>query len=210
MDRPLRLLCLGAHPDDLEIGCGGTVMALLAARPVECTWVVWSGDAERRREAEGAAARVLAGAARADVIVEAFPDARFPALWSDLKDRFEALKRVGPDLILTHRRHDRHQDHRTVAELTWNTWRDHLVLEYEIPKYEGDLGRPNLYVPLDPSLVERKVGILLESFATQRSRSWFDAETFRGLMRLRGVECGASSGYAEAFDAAKVACSFLG
>jgi LmbE family N-acetylglucosaminyl deacetylase len=203
-NRPLRILCLGAHADDLEIGCGGTIMHLVRSRPVECTWVVLSGTPERQAEARAGAEAMTARAVGRAVRLEQFRDGFFPAAWSELKECFEDLKAVEPDLVFTHRRDDRHQDHRTVAELTWNTWRDHLVLEYEIPKYEGDLGQPALYVPLDRDLVDRKVELLLAVFGTQRSRHWFDADTFRALMRLRGLECASPSGYAEAFHAPKV------
>jgi LmbE family N-acetylglucosaminyl deacetylase len=204
--RPLRLVCLGAHADDIEIGCGGAVLQLLADRPgTEVHWVVLSGTPDRRREAEESAARFLAAAASRRVEVFDFPDARFPGAFDGLKDAFEMLKAAGtPDLVLTHRRADRHQDHRTVAELTWNAWRDHLILEYEIPKYEGDLAPPNCYVPLDREVAERKVALVMEGFPSQRTKHWFDAETFRGLLRLRGLEAAAPSGYAEAFHASKL------
>ncbi|MGH7585910.1 MAG: PIG-L deacetylase family protein [Gemmatimonadales bacterium] len=204
--RPLRLLCLGAHADDIEIGCGGTVLRLLAERPgTEVSWIVFSATPERRREAEASAARFLRGAVSQRVQVFDFPDTRFPAAFDGLKDAFAALSGGAvPDVILSHRRADRHQDHRTVAELTWNSWRDHLILEYEIPKYEGDLVPPNCYVPLDPDVAERKVALLLEGFPSQQDKHWFDAETFRGLLRLRGLEAAARSGYAEAFHASKL------
>jgi len=203
--RAPRVLCLGAHADDLEIGCGGTVLQLLRAYPAaHFHWVVWSGNETREAEARDAATRVLAGAGRADVSVERFRDGFFPDQWAEIKAGFEAIKALGrPDLILTHHRADRHQDHRVIAELTWNTWRDDLILEYEIPKFEGDLHTPNLYVPLDRATVDRKVDILMTGFASQRERVWYDAETFRGLMRIRGVECGSPSGYAEGFHAPK-------
>ena len=203
--RPLRLLCLGAHADDIEIGCGGTVLQLLATVPsVEVTWVVFSGNEARQTEARGAAARFLEGAGRVDIRQLAFPDAYFPVAWGEIKRAFEQLKSVEPDLILTHRREDRHQDHQVLANLTWNTFRNHLVLEYEVPKYEGDLGQPNLYVPLSRAQAERKVEILMEGFASQRGHHWFDPQTFLGLMRLRGIECNAAEGHAEAFGVAKV------
>jgi LmbE family N-acetylglucosaminyl deacetylase len=144
------------------------------------------------------------GSCDARVRVEDFRDGFFPDHWAAIKERFEDLKDAAPDLIFTHRRQDRHQDHRVIAELTWNTWRDHAILEYEVPKYEGDLTTPSLYVPLASELVERKLDLLLSVFASQRSHRWFDAETFRGLLRLRGVECGAPSGYAEGFHASKL------
>lgn len=203
--RAPRLLCLGAHPDDIEIGCGATVMHLIRSCPgVECRWVVWSGTGERAAEARQAADRILAGADRATVVVLDFRDGFFPVQWGDIKSRFEALKaEFEADLIFTHHRADRHQDHQILGDLTWNTWRDHLILEYEIPKYEGDLHTPNLYVQVDSDLVDRKIEVLLGSFTSQRNRPWFDPETFRGLMRLRGVECGAPSGYAEGFHVPK-------
>ena len=203
--RPLHVLCLGAHADDLEIGCGGTILHLIRSHPgINCRWVIWSGDATRAAEARDAATKMLHGAGRADVAVQGFRDGFFPAQWSDIKAKFESLKSEGrPDLILTHHRADRHQDHRIIAELTWNTWRDDLILEYEIPKYEGDLHTPSLYVPLDRTTVDRKIEILMNGFASQRGKPWYDAETFLGLMRIRGVECGSPSGYAEGFHAAK-------
>ena len=204
--RGLRILCLGAHPDDIEIGCGGTVLSLLGARSdVEVLWVVFAGQGARADEARASAGAFLAGAARAEVDVFEFRDGFFPAQVAAIKERFEELKaRIEPDLILTHRDADRHQDHRTVAELTWNTFRHHFVLEYEVPKYDGDLGRPNVFVPVAPEVRARKVELLLEHFATQRSRTWFTAETFEGLMRIRGIECASPTGYAEGLYARKL------
>ena len=206
LGRPLRVLCLGAHADDLEIGCGGTVLHLIRSHPgIHCRWVVWSGSATRAAEAREAATRMLNGAGRADVEVESFRDGFFPAQWADIKARFEAMKaEPRPDLILTHHRGDRHQDHRIIADLTWNTWRNDLILEYEIPKYEGDLHTPNFYVPLDAATVEKKLEILQAGFASQQDKAWYDAETFRGLMRIRGAECASPSGFAEGFHAPKV------
>lgn len=202
---PLHILCLGAHSDDLEIGCAGTILQWLRRHArARVTWVVLSAAQERGREARRSAAALLRGAARRDVVLGGFADGRFPAEFRELKSFFERLKRSArPDLILTHRLEDRHQDHRVTAELTWQTWRDHLILEYEIPKYEGDLGQPNLYVPLTPAVAARKVRHLLRHFGTQRDRAWFRAQTFDGLMRLRGVECRAASGMAEGFHARK-------
>ena len=202
---PDTILCLGAHSDDIEIGCGGMLLELLAARPATVVhWVVFSASEARAAEARAAAVRIL-GAAPADIVIESFPDGRFPGRIDALKTRFEALKgEVMPDLILTHYRDDRHQDHRVVSNLTWNTFRDHLILEYEIPKYDGDLGRPNLYMPLSEDAVARKIETLMDCFASQHAHRWFDAATFGGFMRLRGVECNAPSGYAEAFHAHKI------
>lgn len=203
--RKLKILCIGAHSDDLEIGCGATVMQILRERRgVELTWVVMSAVGQRATEARSSARHLAAGAARLDIRLNAFQDGFLPAQFREAKECFEQIKRdVAPDLIFTHTRFDRHQDHRLVCELTWNTWRDHLVLEYEIPKYEGDLGQPNLYMPLSKNLVDRKVRLLNRFFGTQRSKQWFSDETFLGLMRIRGIECKSPSGFAEAFHATK-------
>lgn len=196
---PLTVLCLGAHSDDIEIGCGGTLLRLLAARRVRVTWVVLAATGRRAIEASRSAIRLLRGAAAQDVRVHDFRDGFLPFQGTAVKELFETLKPVQPDIVFTHYRHDRHQDHRLVSDLTWNTFRDHLVLEYEVPKWDGDLATPNVYVPLPPVIRRRKVRHLLAAFASQRSKRWFTAETFDGLMRLRGVECAAPAGYAEAF-----------
>jgi LmbE family N-acetylglucosaminyl deacetylase len=200
------LLCLGAHSDDLEIGCSGTVLRLLAEESVaRVTWVVLSGNPERAREARRGARRVLGKRRGVWVVQQTFRDGYFPYVAVPIKDFFERLKReVKPDLVFTHYRHDRHQDHRLVSELTYNTFRDHLVLEYEILKVDGDLGQPNVYVPLSLATVRRKVRVLESTFGSQRDRRWFSEEAFRGLMRLRGVEAGSASGYAEAFYGRKL------
>jgi LmbE family N-acetylglucosaminyl deacetylase len=202
---PLQLLCLGAHADDIEIGCGGTVLRLLAEHPGSgCRWIVFSGIGEREREAHASAALFMADAAERQVDVHDFRDGHFPALLSGIKDTLEEAKRdFAPDVVFTHFRDDRHQDHRTVSEVTWQTFRNHLILEYEIPKWDGDLGRPGLYVPLPSDTVSQKLGHLLAAFPSQRSKHWFSEDTFRALMRLRGVECAAGEGYAEAFHAFK-------
>jgi len=199
------LLALGAHADDIEIGAGGTVLRLAAeGRLASVTWVVFSGTPERAAEARASAALFLAGVEQRRVEVAGFTDGFLPWAGDQVKRLFERLKgEVRPDLVLTHRRADAHQDHRLLAELTWNTWRDHLVLEYEIPKYEGDLTPPNLYVPLAAGEVERKLDLLLSAFPSQRGRAWFAPDTFRSLLRLRGVECNAPSGYAEGFHLRK-------
>jgi LmbE family N-acetylglucosaminyl deacetylase len=203
----LRVLCLGAHPDDIEIGCGGAVLRLAAAGGAEFTWVVLTGDAPRAEEAQRSAALFLDGAAGRQVIVQAFRDGFLPYAGARVKEFFEELKRVvTPDVVFTHYRADRHQDHRLVSDLTWNTFRDHLVLEYEIPKWDGDFGRPNCYVPLDAATCSRKAEYLLAAFPSQHGKPWFTAETFRSLMRLRGIEAGAPDGYAEAFYAHKLVC----
>jgi LmbE family N-acetylglucosaminyl deacetylase len=204
---PLRILCLGAHPDDMEIGCGGSVLRLLAEHPgSSCWWVVLSGGGTgRESEAQDGAARFLAKAAERRVAVHQFRDGHFPVALSGIKDALEEVQRgFSPDLIFTHYRDDRHQDHRTVSDVTWQTFRDHLVLEYEVPKWDGDLGVPNCYVALSEAVRRQKVEHLLTAFPSQRDKRWFSAETFLALMRLRGVECGVSEGYAEAFQARKV------
>lgn len=199
------VLCLGAHSDDLEIGCGGTVLRLLQQYPgVRIRWVVLSAAGERRAEAKASAEALLAGAA-AEIEIAEFDDRCFPQQLPALKRYFDQLGRsLTPDLVLTHHRGDLHQDHRTVAELTWETFRNHLVLEYEIPKYDGDLGQPNAFVELPRELCVRKIEHLLRLFPSQTSKYWFTDETFWATLRLRGVECRAASGYAEAFHARKV------
>jgi LmbE family N-acetylglucosaminyl deacetylase len=203
---PRRVLCLGAHCDDVEIGCGGTLAELGRRFPgARFQWVVLSADDQREAETRRAAARLHGPEAALEVDVARFRGSYFPYCGGEIKDYFESLKaRVEPDLILTHRLEDRHQDHRLVAELTWNTFRRHTILEYEIPKYEGDLGQPNLYVPLAAETVELKLKTLMECFPSQRERGWFTDDLFRGHLRLRGVECHAPSGFAEAFHARKL------
>jgi LmbE family N-acetylglucosaminyl deacetylase len=203
---PLKLLCIGAHADDIEIGCGGLVLQLIGeATPVDAYWAVFSGTRARHQEARRSAALFLKGARRSTVSTMAFRDGFFPYEGARIKDRFEKIRReFDPDLVLTHNRDDRHQDHRVLSELTWNTFRDHWVLEYEIPKFDGDLGSPNCFVPLDADTVQHKIEYLETAFASQRDKHWFHEETFRGLMRLRGMECRAAEGYAEAFYSRKL------
>lgn len=202
----LAVLCLGAHSDDIEIGAGGTVLQWISAgAKLDILWCVLSATGEREDEARGSAAAFLSGAANAHIDVMQFRDGFFPAESEKIKVWFEALAlRAQPDLILTHRRDDAHQDHREVCRHTWSTFRDHLVLEYEIPKWDGDLGRPNLYVPLAAGVLERKTDLLMKHFGSQRSKDWFDLDTFSGLARLRGMECRAPERYAEAFFANKL------
>jgi LmbE family N-acetylglucosaminyl deacetylase len=202
----LEVLCLGAHCDDIEIGCGGTVLRLVEEFPAaRFHWVVLSSNDERADEARRAADHFLAGAGKQDVRIERFRESYFPWAGAEIKGYFEELKAdVDPHLVLTHHRHDRHQDHHLVAELTWNTWRDHLILEYEIPKYDGDLGAPNVFVTLDERAAQRKVDGILDHFSSQRGRAWFDGDTFRALLRLRGMEANAPSRFAEGFYGPKV------
>jgi LmbE family N-acetylglucosaminyl deacetylase len=204
--KPLQIMCLGAHSDDIEIGCGGTILKLLEAYPgSSVTWVVFSANAEREKEARGSAADFLRGAQNGDVVVHNFKESYFPHVASEIKDAFEQLKqKPKPDLIFAHHRHDLHQDHRVLAELVWNTFRNHLILEFEIPKYEGDLGNPGVLVPLTRVHADHKVDLLMRHFATQAGRAWFRPDTFHGLMSIRGVECHAPEGRAEAFHARKI------
>ena len=203
---PFRVLCIGAHSDDIEIGCGGLILQLLRRRRrIELDWIVFSATAAREREARRSAALFLRGAARQRVVIHGFRDGFLPYDGADVKKTFEDLKtEVAPDLVLTHYRDDRHQDHRLLSDLTWNTFRNHFILEYEIPKFDGDLGTPNCFVPLERSVCARKVKYLQTVFGTQRDKHWFSEETFMALMRLRGMECRAADGYAEAFYARKV------
>ena len=203
---PLKLLCLGAHSDDIEIGCGGTILRLAAEVPdLLVRWIVFSGTVTREAEARDSAADFLEGVAEKRVEVMGFRDGYFPFQGAEIKDCFEALKRdFDPSLVLTHMRGDAHQDHRLLAELTYNTFRNHLVLEYEIPKYDGDLGNPSVFVPLTRAQVRRKVDLIGRHFPSQHSRSWFSDETFQGLARLRGLACNAPEGLAEAFYARKI------
>lgn len=200
------VLCLGAHSDDIEIGAGATLLSMMdRGIRLEVVWVVLSGAGERESEAKASAADFLVAAASAQIEVKFFRDGFFPEQGEEIKSWFEALKKqVNPDLILTYRRDDAHQDHRHVSRLTWNTFRDHCILEYEIPKWDGDLGQPNLYVPISSDTLQRKIDLLTSNYASQRSKQWFDADTFRGLARLRGMECRAEERYAEAFFARKL------
>jgi LmbE family N-acetylglucosaminyl deacetylase len=199
------VLCLGAHSDDIEIGCGGTLLWLKAASlQPRFHWVVFSASGRRAEEAEKAAGLFTEGCDKI-ITLKNYRDGFLPYNGAEVKQFFEEMKsQVNPDLIFTHWRGDAHQDHRLISELTWNTFRDHLILEYEIPKYDGDMGRPNLFVPLEESLYKRKVQFLSEAFESQRSKRWFQQDTFLGLMRLRGMECNAPGGYAEAFHSRKV------
>lgn len=198
---PLNVLCLGAHSDDIEIGCGGTILRLIQEYPqVVFHWVVFTARGARRLEAEHAA-KLFAGSQRlTSLVLKEFQDGFLPYVGAEVKATFEELKEtVSPDLIFTHQAHDAHQDHRLLCELTWNTFRNHFILEYEIPKYDGDLGRPSVFFPIDEERCQMKTRNLMEAFGSQRSKHWFQESTFRGLMRLRGMECNSPSGYAEAF-----------
>src|SRR3954470_8228361 len=201
-----KILTLGAHADDIEIGCGGTVLRILDEDPAaEIVWVVFSASGARRGEAMESANMFLADARRKEIVIKEFRDGYFPYGGPEIKDFFEELKRKhSPDIILTHFREDLHQDHRLISELTWNTFRSHLVLEYEIVKYDGDLGAPNFFVQLPEAVVTRKIAAIERCFRSQKDKSWFSADTFSSIMRLRGVESSSPSKYAEAFYARKL------
>jgi LmbE family N-acetylglucosaminyl deacetylase len=205
-DVPLRVLAIGAHSDDPEIGCGGTLLSQpRSARPIEATWVVLSGIGERGDEARASASAFLASTKSSSVQVHEFKDGFFPYVGGQVKEVFEGLKDARRDVVFTHTRDDLHQDHRLVNELTWNTFRDHLVLEYEIPKFDGDLGSPNVFVPLDDSIVDEKMRLLETHFPSQKGKHWFDEELFRGLHRIRAAEAGGGVRYAEGFIGRKLA-----
>jgi LmbE family N-acetylglucosaminyl deacetylase len=198
-----RLLCIGAHSDDIEIGAGATVQRVLRENPdVEVTWCVLSGNEARQQEAARGAEFLLGPRVARTVVLKDFTDSYFPDQRAKIKEFFEhQLKSRDPDLVLTHFNADAHQDHRVVSELTWNTFRAHQIWEYEIPKWDGDLMRPNLYVPVEQEDLTNKIAVLRDVFSTQRNKHWFDEETFRGLMRIRGLESNVR--YAEAFNARK-------
>ena len=202
----LRVLCIGAHCDDIEIGCGATLRMLQRGRKdLTIDWVVLSGSEERRKETLAALRRLVRPRYRGELRFGDFPDGRFPAAYAQIKEFYEAIKRdLRVDLILCHEREDRHQDHRITSEMVWNTFRDQLVLEYEVPKWDGGLGQPNVYVAVSRDDVEAKVAALLKSYRSQKARDWFSRETFLALLRLRGVECRSPSGYAEAFHGRKL------
>ncbi len=202
---PLRVLALGAHCDDIEIGCGGTFLRLATERRgLEVRWVAFCSTPARAQEGRASAAAFLEGAADAGVTIHDHRDGFLPDSWAAVKDRLEAIKQAfAPDVIFTHYRSDLHQDHRVVSELTWNTWRDHLILEYEIPKFDGDLGIPNFFAPLRRPTLERKIALLVQHSPRQREKAWFAPELFRALPRIRGMECAAPEGLAEAFHCRK-------
>jgi LmbE family N-acetylglucosaminyl deacetylase len=201
-----KILCLGAHPDDIEIGCGGTVLRIIEEMP--CShfyWAVFSGNEKRIKEAREAAKVFLKHAKSKKIVIHQFKESYFPFVGSSIKDCFEKLKReFHPDIVFTHYKSDAHQDHCLISSLTWNTFRDHLIMEYEIPKYDGDLVTPNLYVHLNESHVRKKIDSILENFATQKEKQWFTEETFRSILRIRGIESNSPSNYSEAFHCRKL------
>lgn len=206
LDKVETVLCLGAHSDDIEIGCGATIRKLTRERPgLAVWWVVFTADGKRKAEAKNSARAFLRDAGKSQVMIKQFRNGYFPFQGAVIKDFFESLKsRVKPDVVFTHYRNDRHQDHRVVSDLTWNTFRNHLILEYEIPKYDGDLGSPNFFVEVSERLAKEKADNLCRYFSTQNDKHWFGGDTFLALMRLRGMECCAK--YAEALYVRKMVC----
>lgn len=201
-----KILCLGAHPDDIEIGCGGTILRIIKEMPeVQFYWVVFSGDLERAEEAKKSAKLFLKDVASKITNVKEYRESYFPFIGAEIKDFFEEMKKdFFPDIIFTHYTHDAHQDHRLLSNLTWNTFRDHFILEYEIPKYDGDLGNPNLYFQLDQHIVQKKIDFISNVFKSQKDKKWFDEETFKSILRIRGIESNSSTKYAEAFYCRKI------
>jgi LmbE family N-acetylglucosaminyl deacetylase len=205
LDGVKRVLCIGAHSDDIEIGCGGTVLRLIeSSKKIEFYWLVLCSNPQRAKEAQRSANAFLKGARKKTVEVKSFRDGFLPYIGAPVKECFEELKRFGPDVIFTHFRHDLHQDHRMVCELTWNTFRNHLMLEYEIPKYDADLSQPNFFVPLSDSISRKKVNWLMRFFGTQRNKQWFSEDLFYSLMRLRSIEVATPTRYAEGFHCRKI------
>jgi LmbE family N-acetylglucosaminyl deacetylase len=200
----LKILCLGAHPDDIEIGCGGTILKLIELHDTQITWIVFSANPKRKKEAIESANTFLEKSGTKTIIVNNFDETYFPYDGREIKQYFFQLSSFNPDIIFTHHRGDSHQDHKLICELTWNTFRDHLIFEYEIPKYDGDLGNPNVYSILPKEIGEKKIGTIVKVFRSQKDRNWFDEETFWALLRLRGVESNSVTKYAEAFYARKI------
>lgn len=205
-DQSLRVLCLGAHSDDIEIGCGGTILRLLSEyNDVGVDWVILGSSGKRDGEAISSANKFLSNAKKKKIIIKNFKESFFPYIGKEIKNFFEDLKRkVSPDIIFTHYRHDLHQDHRLISDLTWNTFRDHFILEYEVIKYDGDLGSPNLFVHLDEKICRKKINLIMDSFKSQRNRDWFTDDVFLSMLRIRGIESKAHEKYAEAFYCRKV------
>lgn len=202
----LRVLCLGSHSDDIEIGCGGTILRLIEQYPgCKFDWVVFSAIGVRKAEAQRGAESFVGSRRLERSLLKEFPDGFMPFVGAEVKAVFEELKQtISPDVIFAHHAKDAHQDHRLISELTWNTFRDHLILEYEIPKYDGDFGQPSVFVPLESEVCKTKVDYIMDTFQSQRTKRWFEESTFLSLMRLRGMECNAPSGYAEAFYCRKL------
>lgn len=206
-DRELKILCLGAHPDDIEIGCGGTLFSMLEKyKRAHVDWVVFSSENTREEEARISANIFLEHAATINVKINKFRNGFFPYIGAEIKEYFESIKNnISPDIIFTHYREDLHQDHRIISDLTWNTFRNHFILEYEIPKWDGDLGRPNVFMPLNEFVCKNKIANILSVFKTQASKHWFNESLLYSVLRLRGMECVSPTGYAEAYYCKKMA-----
>jgi len=205
VNKTLNILCIGAHSDDIEIGCGGTILRLAQDYPIDITWVVLGASGIRRQEAQESVSDFLKSAGNTNVMITEFRNSYFPYDGKEIKEYIETVKSAcNPDIIFSHYGEDLHQDHRFVSELTWNSFRDHLILEYEIPKYDGDIGSPNFFVPLSEETYERKINLIMKHFKSQESRSWFTPDTFKAMLRIRGIECNSPSGYAEAYYARKI------
>ena len=206
----INVLCLGAHCDDIEIGCGGSILKLIKSQQINSiVWITFCSNQVREKEAFDSANSFLADVKNKKIIIRDFKDGFLPYIGFDVKEEFEKLKQeIQPDLIFTHYRHDLHQDHRLICDLTWNTFRNHFILEYEIPKYDGDLGTPNLFLVLDDDIVKQKLDIIFENFKSQYTKEWFSRETLTSLMKLRAVECQAARKYAEAFYNRKTILEF--
>jgi LmbE family N-acetylglucosaminyl deacetylase len=204
--KPRRILCIGAHCDDIEIGCGGTLLQMQKSGPKPIIdWIVLTGEDARRAETRSAMEMLIEPSCRGELLFGGFPDSRLPTAYGALKDFFSSLRgRPMPDIVFCHYREDAHQDHRLVNEMVWGAYRDHLVLEYEIVKWDGDLGRPNAYVPLERESLDRKLEVLMSVYGSQRGKDWFTTDTFLAMSRLRGIECRSPSGHAEAFHVRKI------
>ncbi|MCW3997876.1 MAG: PIG-L family deacetylase [Candidatus Bathyarchaeota archaeon] len=196
-----KILCLGAHSDDIEIGCGGTILRIIKEVPeAQFRWVVFSGNKIRKKEALEGVSIFLSEIVSKKIDVHNFRESYFPFIGAEIKDCFEKIKKeFNPDLIFTHYKKDAHQDHKLISKLTWNTFRNHFIIEYEIPKYDGDLGTPNLYICLDEVIVKRKINYLYEAYQTQKKKPWFSEDSFRSILRIRGLESNSPTNYAEAF-----------
>ena len=201
-----KILCLGAHPDDIEIGCGGTILRFMKEVPkAQYRWIVFSGTKIRAKEALKSASAFLDGVESKQIDIHNFKESYFPFIGAEIKDCFEKLKKeFNPDIIFTHYTKDAHQDHKLISKLTWNTFRDHLIFEYEIPKYDGDLGSPNLFLSLSEFLIQKKIDYLCNNFPSQKKKSWFSKETFRSILRIRGMESNSPDKYAESFYCRKI------
>jgi LmbE family N-acetylglucosaminyl deacetylase len=211
LDSIRRVLCLGAHSDDIEIGAGGTLLKLAGHVPeLEICWVVCSAPGPRAEEANRSADDFLDGVAHKQVKIGSFRESYFPSEWTSIKEWLEEIRaKFDPDVVFTHYRDDRHQDHQVLSDLAWNTFRNHLILEYEVLKYDGDLGQPNIFVPLSEQLCVRKSLLLLKHFKTQQTKHWFTSDTFAAMHRIRGIECASQSGFAEAFYCRKLVLDML-